>query len=531
MRHFSLPAVVCVVSSVAGLLWSTAALEAAPESPNIIVILADDLGYGDVSCLNPAGKIQTPHLDGLAASGVTFTDAHTPSSVCTPTRYGLLTGRYAWRTRLKSGVLLGYDRRLIEPDRQTIASYLQGCGYQTACLGKWHLGMDFPLKAGGFATSEKDMWNVDYDAPIQNGPRSVGFDYYFGISASLDMPPYVFIENEHAVTVPTVEKTWIRKGPASVDFEAVDVLPRVTQRACEYIAEHAGQPQPFFIYMPLNSPHTPIVPAPQWQGRSGLTSYADFVLQTDDAVGQVLTALEAAGCRENTLVIFTSDNGCSPRADFPALEQLGHDPSGPFRGHKADIYEGGHRVPFLVSWPAAVPAGRTCAELVCLTDIFRTIVEVSGGRLPDNAGEDSFSFRGALLDTPAPLPRDHLVMHSIFGAFGIREGRHKLCLCPGSGGWSVPRPKQDNTVELPDQQLFDLAATLDESSNLISAEPEVAKRLLTRLEQIASTGRSTPGVPQTVYLPADIRRGEDPQETDKPAANRAGGQRKSPPVN
>ncbi|MCA9202616.1 MAG: arylsulfatase, partial [Planctomycetales bacterium] len=285
---------------------------AANDRPNIVYILADDLGYGDVRCLNPEGKIATPNLDRLAADGVIFTDAHSSSSVCTPTRYGVLTGRYNWRSRLKSSVLWGFSQRLIEQDRLTVPAMLKQHGYATGCFGKWHLGMNWPLKDGGFASQDADGWKVDYTAPIQEGPNAVGFDEFFGISASLDMPPYVFIRNDRSVGVPTVEKKWIRQGPAHVDFEAIDVLPRITTEATNFIDRHAAAAKdgrPFFLYFPLNAPHTPILPTAEWQGKSGLNSYADFVMQVDDTVGQVMAALERHGLAENTLVVFTSDNG------------------------------------------------------------------------------------------------------------------------------------------------------------------------------------------------------------------------------
>ena len=231
----------------------------ATEKPNIVYILADDLGYGDAKCINPDCKIATPNIDKFAAAGMRFTDAHSSSAVCTPTRYGILTGRYNWRSSLKSGVLGGYSKRLIEPGRLTVPALLNKQGYQTACFGKWHLGMDWPLKDGGFAKDYPDAWKVDYTKPIKNGPITVGFDYFFGISASLDMPPYVFIENDRTVGVPTVEKQWIRKGPAHKDFEAIDVLPTLTKKVAEYLQRRAadrGSP-PFFLYVPLTAPHTP----------------------------------------------------------------------------------------------------------------------------------------------------------------------------------------------------------------------------------------------------------------------------------
>ena len=360
------------------------------STPNIVYILADDLGYGDVRAVCPGAKLATPNLDKLAAAGMVFTDAHSGSAVCSPTRYGILTGRYSWRSKLKSGVLGGYSRRLIEPGRLTVASLLKQNSYNTACVGKWHLGMDWPLKEGGVASDYPDAWKVDYAKPIMNGPMSVGFDTYFGISASLDMPPYVFIKNDQSVGLPTVEKTWIRKGPAYVDFEAIDVLPMLTKEANAFLDQQT-KATPFFLYLPLAAPHTPILPVDVWKGKSGINIYGDFVMQVDAAIGQVLAKLDQTGLAENTLVIFTSDNGCAPNARIDELIAKGHHPSGPLRGHKADIFEGGHRVPMIVRWPGKVPPGTRSDRLVGLLDLMATCAEVLGVPLADDAGEDSVS--------------------------------------------------------------------------------------------------------------------------------------------
>jgi arylsulfatase A len=479
-----------------------------PAKPSVVYILADDLGYGDVKALNPEGKIPTPCLDRMAAQGMLFTDAHSGSSVCTPTRYGVLTGRYSWRTRLQSGVLLGYSPPLIEPGRMTVASLLQKRGYATACVGKWHLGMDMAKKAGGNAKDDTkgEGKGIDYAAPIRNGPTAIGFDYYFGISASLDMPPYVFIENDRFTSVPDVEKQWIRKGPAAKDFEAVDVLPALVKKSVAFIeskAAAAKEGKPFFLYLPLNSPHTPIVPSPEWQGKSGISPYADFVMQTDAAVGQVLDAIDRAGIGETTLVVFTSDNGCSPAADLPTLNRHGHEPSGPLRGHKADIWDGGHRVPFLVRWPGAVKAGARCDRTVCHTDLMATCAGLVGATLPDDAGEDSVSLLPALRGAEAP-PRPAVVHHSINGRFSIREGRWKLELCAGSGGWGSPKEPEAAKQGLPAIQLYDMAADLGEKANLQEKHPDVVERLTKLLEKYVADGRSTPGAPQQNDVAVDV---------------------------
>lgn len=494
----------------------------AATKPNVIVILADDLGYGDPGCYG--GKIATPHMDRLAAEGVRFTDAHSSSAVCTPTRYGLMTGRYNWRTKLQRGVLGGLSPRLIEPGRMTIAALLKEQGYHTACIGKWHLGMDW-VKKTGLAVSEltieprDKVFNVEYGQPISNGPNSVGFDEYFGISASLDMVPYTFIENDHVVALPTEDREFLmmegrpqggrtRKGPTAPGFEASDVLPTLAQRASDYIDQRGSDARagkPFFLYLPLTSPHTPILPTAEWQGKSGLNPYGDFVMQTDWAVGQVLAALDRQQIAESTLVVLTSDNGCSPQAKFDELEAKGHRPSGPLRGNKADIYEGGHRVPFLVRWPGSAPAGKTSDQLVCLTDVFATVAEVAGATVPPTAAEDSFSFAPVFRGEAGV--RDHVVSHSIVGAFAIRQGPWKLCLCPDSGGWSAPRPGSPAAKGLPDVQLFNLDVDLGETQNLQSEEAERIAELTQLLETIVTTGRSTPGPAQQNFGPVNIRQG------------------------
>lgn len=497
-------------------------LAAMAEKPNFVFILADDLGYGDVRACNPESKIPTPNMDRLAREGVLFNDAHSGSAVCTPTRYGIVTGRYCWRSRLQKGVLGGLSPRLIEPGRATVASFLNERGYHTACIGKWHLGMDW-VKVGGRQVSELDIekpdqvWSVDYTQPIANGPNSVGFDYYFGISASLDMVPYTFIENARVSRVPTrdadfpmtvgIEGKRTRKGPAAEGFDAADVLPTLRRKAVEYLdgrSVDARAGKPFFLYLPLASPHTPIVPSKEWIGRSGLSPYADFVMETDAAVGAVLEALERGGIARETLVIMTSDNGCSPMADIGGLVAKGHNPSHVFRGHKADIYDGGHRVPFLARWPARIKAGGTSAQLVCLTDLMATCADILEEKLPEAAGVDSFSFLAALTGRGAGPVRESIVHHSINGSFAIREGRWKLELCPGSGGWSAPRPGKDDTSGMPPVQLYDMSADVGEKRNVQVEHPDVVARLTGLIEKLVADGRSTPGATQRNAVDVEI---------------------------
>lgn len=461
--------------------------------PNIVYILCDDLGYGDVHCLNPGrGKIATPHLDKMAAQGMIFSDAHSSSSVCTPTRYGIMTGRYNWRTRLQSGVLQGYSEPLIAKDRLTVPALLKQHGYTTACIGKWHLGMG--IEKGQPSPS------------ITDGPITRGFDSYFGISASLDMPPFAFIENDRFTEPLTTTKKWQRSGPAAASFEAVDVLPTFTRKAVEFITKQAKTEKPFFLYMPLNAPHTPIVPSKEWAGKSSLGKYGDFVMETDWAVGEVLAALDKTGMGGNTLVILTSDNGCSKAAGIPQLQSQGHYPSGDMRGSKADIFDGGHRIPFIARWPDKTKAGSRSAQTVCLTDLIATCADILGAKLPENAGEDSVSILPAMLGTDKSPLHEAVVHHSINGSFAIRQGKWKLELCADSGGWSDPKPASNEAKELPDTQLYDLGEEIAETKNLQAQHPEEVIRLTKLLEQIIANGRSTPGGKQANDAKIQIRK-------------------------
>lgn len=500
----------------------------AADRPNVVFILADDQGYGDVSSLNPESKIPTPQIDRLAREGMIFTDAHSSSGVCTPTRYSILTGRYHWRTRLQNGVLGGFSQPLIAPDRLTVADFLSRHGYYTACVGKWHLGFDWPLQGGGYADDKGDFskaydggWKVDYTAPIKNGPLDAGFHTFFGISASLDMPPYVFIHDRLPTEVATVEKTFLRKGPAGVKFEAIDVLPTLTQKTVEIIAERtpaAKKGEPFFIYLPLNGPHTPIVPTPEWKGKSGINEYADFTMQVDATVGRVLDALDAAGVADNTLVIFTADNGCSPAANITQLQAAGHRPSHIYRGHKADLYEGGHRIPFLVRWPAKVRAGTKSDQLIGQWDLIATCADLLGEKLPDTAGEDSVSFLPALLGKAESPLRAHLVSQSINGSFAIRQENWKLALCPGSGGWSAPKPGSPEHAGLPEFQLYDLAADPGETTNLAAQQPEKVAAMKAVLETLIARGRSTPGPDGANDVPIQLIKSTPPAKAKKTKA-------------
>ncbi|MGA2255840.1 MAG: sulfatase-like hydrolase/transferase, partial [Thermoguttaceae bacterium] len=316
------------------------------------------------------------------------------------------------------------------------------------------------------------------------------------ISASLDMPPFAFIENARFTESPTTQKKWIRKGAAAPGFEAVDVLPRLTQKAIEYIGKQAKTGKPFFLYLPLNSPHTPIVPTKAWQGKSRLGAYGDFVMETDWAVGEVLATLEKSEVAGNTLVIFTSDNGCSPAAGIPHLEKQGHYPSEHRRGYKADIWDGGHRIPFIARWPGQIKGGTTSDQLICLNDLMATCANIMAAKLPENAGEDSVSILPALLGRADKPLHEAIVHHSINGSFAIRQGRWKLELCADSGGWSEPKPGSKEAQRLPPIQLYDMTKDVGERVNEYKAHPELVERLTKLLEEYIADGRSTPGTPQ-----------------------------------
>ncbi|MEN8122494.1 MAG: arylsulfatase [Bacteroidota bacterium] len=477
------------------------------KHPNIVYILADDLGYGDVSVLNKNSKINTLAIDKMADAGMIFTDAHSNSAVCTPTRYGILTGRYAWRSRLKNGVLWSYDEHLIDTNRLTVASLLKSHGYNTACIGKWHLGLDWA----------KDTNNrVDYTQAIKNGPNTNGFDYFFGITASLDIPPYVYIENDRVTMLPndTIEanpgKAFWRRSEIAPDFKMEEVLPKLTQKAVGYINDQKSKNEPFFLYFALPAPHTPILPTKEFQGKSKTNEYGDFVLMVDDVVDQIQTAIKLAGFDDNTILIFTSDNGCSPRADYEELDSLGHDPSFVFRGHKADIFEGGHRIPFIVKWPEKIKAKQISDNTICLTDLMATCAAIVGDTLAGNEGEDSYNILPAMFEENlGKAIREATVHHSVNGSFSIRQGNWKLSFCSGSGGWSYPVPSKAKELNLYPVQLYDLDKDIAEENNVAQQHPEVVKELTALMQKYIDEGRSTPGKKQknegeTLFLPEDF---------------------------
>lgn len=475
------------------------------EKPNIIYILADDLGYGDVSSYNKNSKIQTPNIDALAKQGVRFTDAHTSSSVCTPTRYGILTGRYNWRTRLKKGVVSGYSKSLIQQETTTVAELLKDNGYSTAYIGKWHLGWDWAIAETDSLSIDhlKARPTVDFSKPVTNGPNSHGFDYSYGFCGSLDMPPYVWVENGVATSIPDKttkgkrgQGTW-RKGLTANNFSHEQALPQITARTVDYINLNASTEKPFFLYMPLPAPHTPILPTKEFQGKSNLNNpYADFVLMVDWVVGEVTKTLKANGIDENTLIVFTSDNGCSPAANFKQLTNQGHDPSDVYRGFKSDIYEGGHRVPYIMSWKGTIKP-TVSEQLVCTTDFFATAADAIGVEFSEDAGVDSYSHLG-VSNIKSEMPvRKSIIHHSVGGQFAYRKGDWKLIYCPGSGGWSYPNKNSKAVYStLPKMQLYNLAEDVGEENNVQAEHKDLIKEYRAELLNTIENGRSTDGALQ-----------------------------------
>lgn len=466
------------------------------KQPNIIFILADDMGYGDVSYFDNNSKLKTENLDRMAQEGVVFTDAHSSSSVSTPTRYGILTGRYNWRSTLKNNVLYGYDKALIPADRETMASMLRKNGYTTAGIGKWHLGWDWDNIDAG-----KDK--VDFSKPVQNGPTTRGFDYFYGFCGSLDMAPYVYIENDMPTSLPDRETvnegkySWWRKGPTGADFVHEEVLPNLVDRACNYIKEKAKADQPYFLYLPLPAPHTPILPTEEFRGKSGIGDYGDFVLMVDAMVGKVLQAVKESGEDGNTIVVFTTDNGCSPAAGIKEMEAQGHRPNSIYRGHKADLFDGGHRIPCILRWPEGTKPHEV-RQTVCLTDFYATFAAINGYKLMDSEGEDSYNLLPAIVsETEIDPIREATVHHSIDGQFTIRQGDWKLLLSASSGGWSAPTPTDTLALDsLPPIQLYNMKDDPSETTNVEAEHPEIVSRLRALMAKYVREGRSTPGAPQ-----------------------------------
>jgi arylsulfatase A len=471
------------------LLFVASSVQAA-DRPNIVIILADDFGYGDAKCFNPESKIPTPNIDRLATEGMKFTDAHSGSSVCSPTRYGLLTGRYAWRTILRRGVLQPYDPPLIAADRPTLPGLLKQHGYHTACVGKWHLGWDWPLKNG----------EPDFTQPIAGGPTARGFDYYFGTHVP-NHPPYCFIHNDRTVGQPTAMKEVRdldgRPGPMLPGWKFDAILPTITEKAVEYIGERAKEKdKPFFLYFPLTSPHEPVRPSERFKGKSGINDLADFFMETDWAVGEIAAALDKHKLSDNTLFFFTCDNGHATYTGLKPLTDAGHKVSGPYRGFKTDIWEGGHRVPFIARWPGKIKAGTTNDATICHTHFLATCLDVIGQKAPADSAVDSLSVWPLLQGKQADQPAFPYVVHQAAnGTLAIRQGKWKLIMGARS-----------DDGEATSDQLYDLSTDVAETNDVASKEADRAAELGALLLEAINSGRSTPGaaVKNDIVVPLRI---------------------------
>lgn len=511
MKNKHIPRAALFLTATLPLALAAQPLQAA-DRPNIVIIYTDDQGYGDVSALNPNSKFQTPNIDRLVREGMTFTDGHCSDTVCTPSRYGLLTGRYSWRSRLKKGVMGAEGECLIENGRMTLASLLRDNGYKTSMIGKWHLGMQFDGKVG----------ERDWSKPFTDGPIEKGFDHFFGIPASMNYGVLTYLQQDRVLkpaNLWTAKKPGDNQGdrasyrimppyqterppqtngrmlPLEVadDFVDSEVLRIFLDKASAWIdgvADDARKGKPFFLYLPLTSPHKPVCPQKEFIGKSQAGLYGDFMMETDFRVGQLLATLDKHGLAEDTLVVFTADNGAE-NTYRDRIERYRHSSNAPFRGGKRDLYEGGHRVPFIVRWPAQVPAGAKVDEPVCQTDLLATFADIVGAKLPDGAAEDSFSLLPALLETDFERPlRAPLIHHSAAGMFSIREGDWKLNL--GRGDQGTARPKNGE----PAHELYNLKTDPGENTNVIGDHREIADRLQKRLTQLVQNGRSNPGPKQ-----------------------------------
>ncbi|MFY8327620.1 sulfatase family protein [Pseudoalteromonas sp. ZZD1] len=491
----------CRLMVTSGFLLAPLFSYAEVSKPNIIFIMSDDQGYGDVSAFNPNSKINTPAIDRLAAEGMMFTDAHSASAVCTPTRYGLLTGRYPWRTRLQRGVLSGETRRLpdgtlsvgdeplIDEKTLTVAQFLKSQGYDTAMTGKWHLGFKYLLPKGSQIDKSRGKF---YDAvpigtKIVGGPIERGFDQYWGFHHARQMG------------------TWIEQDKVTYNLENTDeMLNRITEKAVEYVSDPARKATPFFLYVPLSAPHSPVVPSKEWVGKSGINKYADFVLETNNSVERILQALDKAKLTDNTIVIFTTDNGTSPSANINQLHAAGHHPAADLRGNKADIWEGGHRVPYIVRWPNHVMAGTTYDKPVVHNSLFATSADILNVTLANNVAVDSFSILPALKGS-AEQTHPIAIHASVSGHFAVRVGDWKLAACKGSCGTSAGG---DNSIPM---QLYNMKTDRAETTNLFNEKPEIVAQLKKQLEQAVYNGYSVDGktgsndVPVTIYKKSKVK--------------------------
>lgn len=479
---------------------------AAAGRPNIVLLYADDMGYGDLAIQNPDSRIPTPNLDRLAREGMRFTDAHSSSGICSPSRYALLTGRFHWRKFHE--IVTSFDPPVLDEAEFTLPEMLKSAGYQTACFGKWHLGWNWNdiLKPG--ATPQRDPRGVnkiyapddfDWSRPISGGPLSHGFDHYFGDDVP-NFPPYAWFRNDRVITQPseplsitpeTKEGAWeARPGPMTPGWDFYAVIPRITDETVRWIGRQRGSDAPFFLYVPFNSPHAPIVPAEEFAGKSQAGGYGDFMVQTDAEAGRILRALEDHGFAENTLVIFTADNGAE-RYAYERVRRFRHRSSGPLRGLKRDLYEGGHRVPFVVRWPGVVEAGAVSDALVSQVDLMATFAAILGRELPAGAAEDSHDMLGVLKGS-APGPRRTIVHNTMAGAYAIRHDNWVLIANRTGFHSRVPEwfAKENGHVENTHPgELYDLDADPGQKNNLYAARPDKVAELTALLAKTRAKGQ------------------------------------------
>ncbi|CAN5532594.1 sulfatase-like hydrolase/transferase [soil metagenome] len=498
-----------ILVSAFSIVSSLEAQNRAAEKPNIVFIFADDMGYGDVSHLNPEARTVTPHIDNLARNGLTFSNAHASASVCTPSRYGFLTGRYAWRSESGGGVVDGFAKPVMEQGRETIASLLKNAGYTTACIGKWHLGINWQTKDGSSQAvfdPKTGFSNVDYTKKISKGPNDYGFDYSFIHPASLDMPPYMFLRNHQAIDPDVVltsdiypdsledteyswdkkhtsepdvywgKGVWWRRGEISRTFKVENCLTDILADGISFIENYASEKpsQPFFLYLPLTGPHTPWIPTENFKGKSSIGTYGDFIMDIDHVVGQITATLQKLGIEENTIVIFSSDNGAYwPQEE---IDLNNHDSNWGTRGQKGDVWDGGHRIPLIISWPSHLKEKLVYHHLVSLTDFFATFADLTNQKPQKNSGEDSFSFLHVLNGNTSKITRTSMIHQSSGGLYSIRMDGWKFIDGLGSGGFTAPS-KIDPELGGPTGQLYKINSDSLESENLFLQNPEIVKKL------------------------------------------------------
>ncbi len=474
------------------------------DRPNIIILYADDMGYGDLGANNPNSKIPTPHLDRLAAEGMRFTDGHSSSGICTPSRYSLLTGRHHWRDF--HGIVKTLGPSVFRKDQLTLPAMLQTKGYATACIGKWHLGWNWDaIRKPGSPKNSIQHTDFDWSKPVPNGPLDHGFDHYFG-DAVINFPPYAWINDDRLVDPPdtvlrenpikTKEGDWeCRPGPARSDWDFYKALPTLTSKAVEYVRSRKGNPQPFFLYVPFPSPHAPIIPNAEFEGKSKAGPFGDFVFQTDDACGQILAALSEIGAEDHTLVIFTADNGPEFYA-YPRDQKYDHWSAAPFRGLKRDIYEGGHHVPFVIKWPGITQPGRVSGAMISQVDFIATVASLLGFELPADSAEDSHDFLPFLRGETTTPPRDAIVHNTKKDHYALRHGDWLLIdaqtgyLRPAPETWNQKHKQPaDDTQEV---ELYNLKEDVQQRHNLAAEHPARVKDMQALLAKIRAQGHSAP---------------------------------------